>query len=54
MKRDDVEQNLLFLGFIVFENKLKEGTTTVVHQLNQANIRQVMCTGNTTTAVTIY
>ena len=44
--RNEIESELEFLGFIVFENKLKEGTTSVLRTLNQANIRQVMCTGN--------
>jgi magnesium-transporting ATPase (P-type) len=46
MRREDVEVDLEFLGFIIFENKLKEGTAPIVRQLNSAKIRQVMCTGN--------
>lgn len=45
LSRDEVEQNLLFLGFIIFENKLKPGTTDVIKSLSQSKIRQVMCTG---------
>lgn len=45
VKRADIEKNLKFLGFIVFENKLKPGTSAVVKALHQANIRQVMVTG---------
>ncbi|KAI8924811.1 hypothetical protein BC831DRAFT_463710 [Entophlyctis helioformis] len=46
MKRAAVERDLQFLGFIVFENKLKAGTTPVVQTLHKARIRQVMCTGD--------
>ncbi|KAJ3167481.1 hypothetical protein HK101_011775 [Irineochytrium annulatum] len=54
MKRDDVERDLDFLGFIVFENKLKPGTAPVIESLNRAKIRQVMCTGdNILTAVSV-
>ncbi|KAJ3413075.1 hypothetical protein HDV05_008529 [Chytridiales sp. JEL 0842] len=54
LKRDDVEKDLHFLGFIVFENKLKPGTADVVDHLNKARIRQLMCTGdNILTAVSV-
>ncbi|KAL2915285.1 hypothetical protein HK105_205150 [Polyrhizophydium stewartii] len=46
MKRHTVESDLQFLGFIVFENKLKSGTTPVVQTLYNARIRQIMCTGD--------
>ncbi|KAJ3186722.1 hypothetical protein HDU85_007542 [Gaertneriomyces sp. JEL0708] len=53
-KRDQMEFDLNFLGFIVFENKLKPGTARVVDALNQARIRQVMCTGdNVLTAISV-
>ncbi|KAJ3222081.1 hypothetical protein HK099_002735 [Clydaea vesicula] len=53
-KRGDVEKELTFLGFIIFENKLKAGTADIVKILNQAKIRQVMCTGdNVLTAVSV-
>ncbi|RUS24045.1 hypothetical protein BC938DRAFT_474212 [Jimgerdemannia flammicorona] len=45
LKRQEVETGLTFLGFVIFENKLKPGTTSVVRTLQGANIRQVMCTG---------
>ncbi|KAJ3351581.1 hypothetical protein HDU83_008846 [Entophlyctis luteolus] len=54
MKRSDVESNLQFLGFLVFENKLKPETEEVVSTLHSAKIRQVMCTGdNILTAVSV-
>ena len=46
LTRAEVECDLTFLGFIVFENKLKEGTTRAIKTLNTACIRQVMITGD--------
>src|SRR5438046_3185349 len=46
MKRQEVESDLVFLGFIVFENKLKPSTPGVLAQLRDARIRRVMCTGD--------
>lgn len=54
MTRQDAESNLRFLGFIIFENKLKEVTAEVIQELNDANIREVMCTGdNILTAISV-
>lgn len=54
MKRDEAEKDLDFLGFIVFENKLKSTTTNALVQLNEAKIRSVMCTGdNILTAISV-
>lgn len=54
MKREDVESNLDFAGFIIFENKLKETTTDIIEELQEANIRTVMCTGdNILTAISV-
>ncbi|KAJ3012104.1 hypothetical protein HKX48_006448 [Thoreauomyces humboldtii] len=54
MKRDAVESDLEFLGFIVFENKLKPGTAVVVNALRRARVREVMCTGdNVLTAISV-
>ncbi|KAL8973194.1 MAG: hypothetical protein Q9183_000096 [Haloplaca sp. 2 TL-2023] len=54
MQREDAEQGLDFIGFIVFENKLKAATTKTVEELEQAGIRQIMCTGdNILTAVSV-
>ncbi len=41
-----MEQDLQFLGIIIFENKLKSGTPPVIENLKRAKIRQIMCTGN--------
>ncbi|KAF2639000.1 P-type ATPase-like protein [Massarina eburnea CBS 473.64] len=54
MKREDAEKDLDFVGFIIFENKLKPTTTAVIEELERANIRTVMCTGdNILTAISV-
>ncbi|KAJ9054764.1 hypothetical protein DSO57_1010851 [Entomophthora muscae] len=50
----EAETNLTFLGFVVFENRLKAATPAAIAALRQAEIRQVMCTGdNPLTAVSV-
>ncbi|KAL4929639.1 putative P-type ATPase [Aspergillus undulatus] len=54
MARTDAESNLQFIGFIIFENKLKPTSAKIITELNQANIRNIMCTGdNILTAVSV-
>lgn len=54
MDRAEAESRLQLIGFIVFENKLKEITTEVIQELNEARIRNVMCTGdNILTAISV-
>lgn len=54
MKREEAESNLDFVGFIVFENKLKPTTEGIIHELRDADIRTVMCTGdNILTAISV-
>jgi cation-transporting ATPase 13A3/4/5 len=54
MKRTEAESDLIFLGFIVFENKLKPSTAGVLAQLREARIRRIMCTGdNILTAISV-
>ena len=54
MRRQDAESNLDFLGFIIFQNKLKPSTTGIIDELNNADIRKVMCTGdNILTAISV-
>ncbi|KAJ2559165.1 hypothetical protein EV175_000463 [Coemansia sp. RSA 1933] len=54
LKRDTVEQDLIFMGFLIFENKLKPTTTPVLDKLRGAQIRQIMCTGdNVLTAISV-
>lgn len=54
MKREEAESELEFLGFIIFENKLKPSTAGIITELANANIRTVMCTGdNILTAISV-
>ena len=54
MQRSEAESELEFVGFIIFENKLKPNTTGVISELNEAGIRKVMCTGdNILTAISV-
>ncbi|PYH40684.1 putative P-type ATPase [Aspergillus saccharolyticus JOP 1030-1] len=52
--RQNAECDLEFLGFIIFENKLKPKTAGTIAELAEAGIRNVMCTGdNILTAVSV-
>ncbi|XP_063775364.1 probable cation-transporting ATPase 13A4 [Pseudophryne corroboree] len=52
--RETVECDLTFLGLLILENRLKPETKFVLQELNEANIRTVMVTGdNLQTAVTV-
>ncbi|KAF2738544.1 P-type ATPase-like protein [Polyplosphaeria fusca] len=54
MKREEAERDLDFVGFIIFENKLKPSTTPVIEELERANLRKIMCTGdNILTAISV-
>ena len=54
MKRDEVESDLDFVGFIIFENKLKPTTEAVLKELRQSNIGSIMVTGdNILTAISV-
>lgn len=54
MKRNEVESDLEFLGFVIFENKLKPASAAAIQELNAAGIRSVMCTGdNILTAISV-
>lgn len=54
MSREEAESNLEFVGFIIFENKLKSSTNGVIRELRDAGIRNIMCTGdNILTAVSV-
>ncbi|KAI5951431.1 hypothetical protein KGF54_004505 [Candida jiufengensis] len=53
-ERLDAENELIFTGFIVFENKLKGSTAATLETLNAAKIRTIMCTGdNILTAISV-
>jgi cation-transporting ATPase 13A2 len=54
MTREEAESGLDFAGFIIFENKLKPITASVINELGKAGIRTVMCTGdNILTAISV-
>ncbi|GMM43332.1 putative acid anhydride hydrolase [Hanseniaspora uvarum] len=52
--REYCEQNLMFLGFIIFENKIKPQSRPVIMELKNAGIPSIMCTGdNILTAISV-
>ncbi|XP_043329285.1 probable cation-transporting ATPase 13A4 isoform X3 [Cervus canadensis] len=52
--REQVESDLIFLGLLILENRLKEETKPVLEELISARIRTVMITGdNLQTAITV-
>ncbi|BGP33107.1 hypothetical protein JCM10296v2_004896 [Rhodotorula toruloides] len=54
LKREAVESDLRFLGLVVFENKLKPGTTPAIATFRQAHIPTRMVTGdNVRTAISV-
>lgn len=54
MKRHEAESDLEFVGFIIFENKLKPTTTGVLQELSQSHIGSIMVTGdNILTAISV-
>lgn len=54
MKREQAESGLRFLGLVVFENKLKPGTTPAIQALRAAHFTCRMITGdNPLTAVSV-
>ncbi|TQN74512.1 putative cation-transporting ATPase, partial [Colletotrichum shisoi] len=54
MKRHEAESNLEFIGFIIFENKLKPTTAAVLTELLESNISTTMVTGdNILTAISV-
>ncbi|XP_044145829.1 probable cation-transporting ATPase 13A5 isoform X3 [Bufo gargarizans] len=54
LKREEVENELQFLGFLILANRLKSETKPVLHELKSANIRTIMVTGdNLQTACTV-
>ncbi|XP_021372586.1 probable cation-transporting ATPase 13A3 isoform X2 [Mizuhopecten yessoensis] len=54
MQREQVEKDLLFLGLLIMENKLKHESSPVISQLRDANIRTIMVTGdNILTALSV-
>lgn len=52
--REQLESEMKFVGLVVLENRLKLETTPVIAELNRANIRNVMVTGdNILTAISV-
>ena len=52
--RIEMEKEMTFCGFLVFENKLKKETATTITQLHTGNIHTAMCTGdNLLTAIAV-
>ena len=46
LERSDFESDLEFVGFMIFENRLKPATNGVIKKLNDADIKTVMLTGS--------
>ncbi|XP_038210252.1 probable cation-transporting ATPase 13A3 isoform X1 [Zerene cesonia] len=54
IKREMIEYGMTFLGFLVMQNSLKPETTHVIKELHEANMRQIMVTGdNIMTAMSV-
>ncbi|TDZ14946.1 putative cation-transporting ATPase [Colletotrichum orbiculare MAFF 240422] len=54
MKRNEAESGLEFVGFIIFENKLKPSTAAVLNELLESKISATMVTGdNILTAISV-
>ncbi|XP_077509717.1 polyamine-transporting ATPase anne boleyn isoform X2 [Amblyomma americanum] len=54
LPREELENNLTFVGLLVMENRLKPETTSIIRTLRAANIRTIMVTGdNMLTAVSV-
>jgi len=49
-----IEKDLIFCGFLVMQNRLKDATKSVISELRAADIRNVMVTGdNMLTALSV-
>lgn len=54
IERKDVESNMIFLGLLIVQNKLKEKTTSSIEKLGTSKLRMVMATGdNLLTAISV-
>jgi len=54
VERDEIEKELSFAGLLIMENKLKPITTEIIEELQEANIRTIMVTGdNALTAISV-
>ena len=46
LERFSAESGLNFLGFLIFENKMKPKTKPIITELNKADIKTLICTGD--------
>ncbi|XP_022117134.1 polyamine-transporting ATPase 13A3 [Pieris rapae] len=54
VKREVLENGMTFLGFLVMQNSLKPETTHIIKELHEANMKQIMVTGdNIMTAMSV-
>jgi magnesium-transporting ATPase (P-type) len=54
IERNIVESNMIFLGLLIVQNKLKHNTTNSIEKLANSNLRMVMATGdNLLTAISV-
>lgn len=54
ISRENVEKDITFLGFLICENKLKQESSQVIQELNEAKINSLMVTGdNPLTAISV-
>jgi cation-transporting ATPase 13A3/4/5 len=54
VERNVIESNMIFLGLLIVQNKLKEQTTSSIETLHNANLKMVMATGdNILTAISV-
>ncbi|XP_018321676.1 probable cation-transporting ATPase 13A3 isoform X2 [Agrilus planipennis] len=54
LNREDVETNLDFIGFVIFENRLKSETKEIIEVLKDADFKTIMITGdNILTALSV-
>ena len=54
VSQDFVEKNMIFLGLLIVQNKLKKATKASIQTLDEAHLRMVMATGdNILTAISV-
>ena len=54
VSQETVEKNMIFLGLLIVQNKLKKATTKSLDVLDKANLKMVMATGdNILTAISV-
>jgi cation-transporting ATPase 13A3/4/5 len=54
VNREEAECDLNFLGFLIFENRLKEASERTIKSLQESQIKTIMATGdNIETAVNV-